>query len=101
MTKENKERKPVNYDLVARSVRVRHSFYANGKFGVVCAYKILSITSMGAFLPRLDFGGVNEEVTVFNCALFLSDVNNSGESLSSAFQYLVSLIAGDGTQFLT
>lgn len=97
---ENRERKPVNDSLVTRSFWVRHSFYANGKFSTVCAYKILPITSLGAFLPSIDFGGVNEVVTVCNCALLLSVINNSGESASSAFSYLVPFVAADGTQFL-
>lgn len=100
MAKENGERKPVNDSLVTRSFQVRHSFYANGKFSIVCAYKILPITSLRAFLPRIDFGGVNEVVTVCSCALVLSDINNSGESPSSALSYLILFVAANGTQFL-
>lgn len=81
VAKGNRERKPVNYSLITWSFRMRHSFSANGRFSIVRAYKILSIISLGAFLPRIDFGVVNE-ATVCNCALLLPDINSSGDLLA-------------------
>ena len=83
MAKGNGESKLVNYSLITRSFRVTHtvclSFSAKDKFSIVAVYKILSITSPGAFPLRKDLGGINEEslllvLSTFFIKLFASCV---------------------------